>query len=59
MHLVRAMKQYGEVRVANAMYACGWAWKSPKRRPKNIERMVEGLARCDLERVLAELRRSA
>jgi hypothetical protein len=43
MHLVREMKKYGDVRVANALSECGWTWKNPRRRPKNIERMVEGL----------------
>jgi len=59
MHIVREMKKYSDIRVANAMYKLGWFWKKPKRRPTNIVRMVEGLPRCDLERILAELRRRA
>lgn len=59
MHLVREMKKHGDIRVANAMFACGWTWKNPRRRPKNIERMVEGLPRCELVRILDELRRIA
>ena len=59
MHLVRAMKQYSDVRVANAMSACGWSWKNPRCRPHNIERMVDGLPRCELERILNVLRRAA
>lgn len=54
MHLVREMKKYGHVRVANAMYAIGYSW--PRRRPTNIERMVEGVPRCALEQILAILR---
>ena len=59
MHLVREMKKYGDVRVANALSECGWTWKNPRRRPKNIERMTEGMPRCELERILNALRRAA
>lgn len=55
MHLVREMKKYGEVRVANAMAVVGFEWKNPKHRPKSIERMVEGLPRCELKRILNAL----
>lgn len=55
MHLVREMKKYGEVRVANAMAVVGFEWKNPKHRPKNIERMVDGLPRCELKRILNAL----
>lgn len=58
MHLVREMKKYGEINVANAIgSATGWYWPNPKNRPKNIEKMVESLPKCDLERVLNELHR--
>ena len=59
MKLVREMKKYGHIRVSNAMYSCGWRWKNPKQRPTNIERMVQGLARCDLERILRKLQAQA
>jgi hypothetical protein len=55
MHLVREMKKYGEARVANAMEACGFEWKNPKRRQKSIERMVDGLPHCELKRILNAL----
>jgi len=57
MHLVREMKKYGDVRVANAMFSLGWHWKNARHRPTNIERMVQGLPRCDLERILQVLQR--
>lgn len=58
MHVVREIKKYGDILVANAMHKIGWTWQNPKRRPTNIEKMVEGLPRCDLDRILMELQRS-
>ena len=55
MHLVREMKKYGQVKVANAMSALGWSWKHA--RPTNIERMVQGLPRCHLENILRALQK--
>lgn len=52
--LVREMKIYNHIQVANAMYACGYFWKN-SRRSTNIERMVQGLPRCELERILSKL----
>ena len=56
MGLVREMKKYGDTRVAYAMYSCGYRWRVRRRRPTNIERMVEGLPRCELERILQALK---
>ncbi len=55
MHLVRAMKKYGDVSVANAMSECGYWWANPRRRPTNVERMVMGLPRCALVCILQVL----
>ena len=59
MHLVREMKKFGHIRVANAMGALGWYWKNPRNRPTNVERMVQGLPRIDLERILNKLQDGA
>lgn len=59
MHIVREMKKYGHVRVANAMFALGWIWTNPNRRPHNIERMVQGLPRCELLRLLNQLQKES
>lgn len=56
-HIVRSIKKYHHVRVANAMSALGWGWKNPKRRPTNIERMLEGVPRIDLVLILRHLER--
>ena len=56
MKLVRAMKKYGHIQVANAMGAIGYAWKNPRHRPTNIERMVQGLPRCVLKQIIDRLR---
>lgn len=53
MGLVRKMKPYGQMAVANAMSKCGWnRWRTT-----NIEKMTQGIPRCDLERILKVLRR--
>lgn len=57
MKLVRSMKQYGHISVQNAMYSAGRRWKNPRRVPTNVERMVEGLSRVELEQVLNILQR--
>lgn len=57
MGLVRTMKKYNERQVANILNAMGYYWKNPKRRPKNIEKMVEGLPRCELEVIVHKLKR--
>lgn len=59
MHLVREMKEFGDVRVANAMFSLGWEWRNPRRRPTNIDRMVQGLPRCELVKILNVLRKRA
>ena len=57
MHIVRELKKYNAIRIANAMYAVGYRWKRPRNIPTNIDRMVQGLPRCDLERILREVRK--
>ena len=57
MGLVRTIKKYNERQVANILNEMGYCWKNPKRRPKNIEKMVEGLPRCDLEAIVQKLKR--
>ncbi len=59
MKLVKAMKPYGHILVGNAMDSAGWRWKNPKRVPTNIEKMVEGLPRGELERILSVLNKGA
>ena len=56
MHIVREIKKYNHIQVANAMFEAGYYWDKPKRRPKNIEKMVMGLPRCKLEEILGYLR---
>lgn len=57
MKLVREMKKYGHIRVANAMYSVGRWWRNPRRIPTNIEHMVMDVPRIELEQVLNILRR--
>ena len=53
--IVRAIKKYNHVRVANAVYSAGYRWKNPFRRPHNIEKMLERLPRHDLVYILKHL----
>lgn len=55
MKLVRQMKEYGDIRVANALYGLGYRSANPRRRPTNIEKMVEGLPRHVLQSILDRL----
>lgn len=58
MRLVRAMKAYGHVRVKNAIAELDWPWNLRHRRiSTNVERIVEGMPRIELERILSILRR--
>lgn len=57
MHLVRVMRRYSEIQVANILAEMGYYWSPTKRRPKNIEKMVQGLPRCDLEVIVQKLKR--
>jgi hypothetical protein len=52
MGLVTKIKKYHHIEVSNAMGMCGYGWRDPRRRPHNIERMVLGLPRPVLERIL-------
>lgn len=54
--IVKSIKRFGHIPVANVMGGLGYYWKPAHRRPTNVERMVEGLSRAVLERVLAELK---
>lgn len=56
--LVRKMKMYHYIDVANVMHSIGYRWNPPSSRPTNVEKMVEGIPRCDLERILSALQRS-
>ena len=58
MRFVRKMKPYGSIAVKAAMVEIGYWWPYPKRIPKNIEKMTEGIPRCRLEQILAVLRRN-
>lgn len=55
--IVRSIKKYNHVAVANAVSEIGWGWHNPKRRPTNIERMLVGIPRQELVRILAILER--
>lgn len=55
--IVRSIKKYNHVHVANALWKLGYGWRNPKHRPTNVERMVNGLPRQDLVLVLAILER--
>ena len=57
MGLVRKMKQYTQIQVANVMGAMGYYWEPHKRRPHNIEKMVQGLPRVKLEEIVEKLKR--
>jgi hypothetical protein len=51
------MKKYSHIQVANILNAMGYYWKNHRRRPHNIEKMVEGLPRCVLEVIVLKLKR--
>lgn len=53
--IVKSIKRYNHIYVANVLSGLGYYWKSAHRRPTNIERMVEGISRVELEHILAEL----
>lgn len=57
MKLVRAIKKYDHVKVANALWELGYEWRNPHRRPTNVEKMVEDLPRHELEQLLIILQR--
>lgn len=50
---VRRLRQFHHIHVGNAINECGWHWRNPKRRPTNIEKMINGLPRPVILRVLA------
>lgn len=55
--IVREIKKnYNDTQVANAMFALGWYWRKPRRRPTNIDIMLEGIPRCDLLKILDVLK---
>ena len=53
--IVRSIKKYNHVHVANALWKLGYGWRNPKHRPTNVERMVECLPRQVLIQLLAIL----
>lgn len=54
--LVRRIKRHGAVRVANAMRMEGWIFR--RLQDSQIERMVGGLPRPTLERIVAALEKA-
>lgn len=57
MKLVRAIKKYDHIKVANALLELGYSWSKASHRPTNVEKMVEGLPRNELEQLLIILQR--
>jgi len=55
MHIVRKIKKYSPIRVANAMGYLGYYWKNPNRTPTNIDIMVMGVPKTDLIQILKYL----
>ena len=55
--IVRSIKRYHHIEVANALYALGYRWMQPHRKPTNVERMVACLSRSQLLAVLHALPR--
>lgn len=56
MHIVPQIKKYSHTQAANAMYRLDYYYYWTKNRPTNIECMVQGVPRCDLVKILAELK---
>lgn len=56
-HIVREIKKYHHTAVANCMGEMGYCW--PRRRPHNVEKMLIGVPRVSLEKLLAKLDRAA
>ena len=54
-HIVRDIKKHYHTKVANELFAMGYQWPIPKRRPTNIDSMLSGLPRHHLEMLLALL----
>lgn len=58
--IVREIKKnYTATQVANAMFAVGWYWRKPRRRPTNIDIMLGDIPRCDLLKILDVLKHGA
>lgn len=55
-HVVREIKKYHHIEVANALNYLGWYWEKPNRRPTNIEVLCSGIPKGDLLRLLNRLR---
>lgn len=54
--IVREIKRFGHIKVANEMYWLGYRWDKPHRRPTNIEVMLESVPRHHLEIILQRLK---
>lgn len=55
MHIVRQIKKYTRQQVEQAIFSVGYFWRHPKDVPRSIDRMVQGMPRCELEKVLVYL----
>lgn len=56
MHIVREIKKYHRHDVEKAIFRIGYFWRDPKKdTPRSIDKMVAGLARCELEQILGKL----
>ena len=53
--IVTSIKRHHHIKVANALYDQGYRYKNPRRKPTNIERLLEGLPQIVLLRILAQL----
>jgi hypothetical protein len=54
MHIVRRIKKFSHIHVANVMHTMGFRW-AYKRCPHNIVLMVEGVPKHELEEILRRL----
>ena len=55
MKLVKQIKQFDDIRVANAMGFFGYKAKNPKRRTRDVEKLVGHLPRWVLVKILERL----
>ena len=57
MGIVTEIKKFNRKDVEKALFRVGYCWRGSRRNvPRNIEKMVEGLPRPELELVLFYLR---
>ena len=58
MHIVRAIKKYNCKQVEKALFRLNYLWRKRRYVPRNVEAMVIGLPRWELEWVLYYLKQS-